>query len=133
MKALSLDLRHRIVAALDAGQTQASVAQRFVVSLTSVERLARKKRDEESLVPRRHLGKTPLVQKHEYEIFEALAASRTDWTLQNLAQAWQQQGGKPLSAATVLRTLRRTGFSHKKSAGSQVSAVKKNEPLSVKK
>jgi len=138
MKALSLDLRQRIADALEAGQSQASVAQRFDVSLSSVERLARKKRHGHSLEPGKSPGKTPLVQQEQQHAFEQLAASRTDWTLQRLAHAWQQQaGGKALSQATVLRTLGRIGFAYKKRAASpptreRVSAksvTQPNEPL----
>jgi transposase len=114
MKALSLDLRQRIADALDAGHSQASVARRFDVSLSSVERLARKKRHGHSLEPGKSPGKKPLIEPEQQPAFEQLAASRTDWTLQTLAAAWQQQGGKALSQATLSRTLRRLGFSYKK-------------------
>ncbi len=118
VKALSLDLRQRIADALDTGQSQADVAQRFAVSLSSIERLARKKRHGHSLEPGKSPGKKPLVEQERQYAFEQLAASRTDWTLQTLADAWQQQGGKSLSLATVSRTLHRLGFSYKKSAAS---------------
>ena len=134
MKALSLDLRQRISDALDAGQSQASVAQRFDVSRSSVERLACKKRQGHSLEPGKSPGKKPLVVQGQHEAFEQLAAARTDWTLQTLAAAWQQQaGGKALSQATVLRTLRRLGFSYKKSAALPKSATQPNETPSAKK
>ncbi len=118
VKALSLDLRQRIADALGTGQSQASVAQRFDVSLSSVERLARKKRHGRSLEPGKSPGKKPLIETQQQPAFEQLAASRTDWTLQTLADAWQQQGGAALSQATVLRTLRRIGFSYKKRTAS---------------
>ena len=118
MKALSLDLRQRIAQALEAGQSPPSVAERFAMSLSSVERLARKKRQGRSLTPGTSPGKKPLVEPQQQHAFEQLAASRTDWTLQTLAAAWQQQGGKALSQATVSRTLRRIGFSYKKRAAS---------------
>ena len=117
MKALSLDLRQRVADALDAleaGQTQASVARRFAVSLSSVERLARKKRQGHSLEPSKSPGKKPLVAQEQQHAFEQLAASGTHWTLQTLADAWHEQGGQALSQATVLRTLRRLGFAYKK-------------------
>ena len=114
VKALSLDLRQRIADALDAAQSQASVAQRFDVSLSSVERLARKKRHGHSLEPGKSPGKKPLIAPQQHEAFAQLAASRTDWTLHTLAQAWQEHGGKALSQATTSRTLRRNGFSFKK-------------------
>ncbi len=125
VKAVSFDLRQRIADALDAAQSQASVAQRFDVSLSSVERLARKKRHGHSLEPGTSPGKKLLVAQEQQEAFAQLAASRTDWTLQTLAQAWQQQaGGKALSQATTSRTLRRNGFSFKKSAALPKSATK---------
>ncbi len=115
MKALSLDLRERVADALEAGHTQTSIAERFAVSLSSVERIARKRRDGYGLEPGVPPGKKPLVTQEQHEAFAQLAASRTDWTLQTLAQAWQEQaGGKALSQATTSRTLRRLGFSFKK-------------------
>ena len=139
MKALSLDLRERVADALEAGQTQTSIAQRFDVSLSSVERIARKRREGHGLEPGVPPGKKSLVAQGQHEAFAQLAASRTDWTLQTLAQAWQEQGGKALSQATPSRTLRRTGFSYKKSAAlpptrlrvSEKSAMKPNETLSA--
>jgi transposase len=79
------------------------------------------------------------VETEQQEAFAKLAASRTDWTLQTLAQAWQEQGGKALSQATNSRTLRRNGFSYKKSAAlpptrlrvSEKSATKSNETPSA--
>ncbi len=124
VKALSLDLRQRVADALEGGQTQTSIAQRFAVSLSSVERIARKRREGQTLEPGVPPGKKPLVEQEQQEAFAQLAVSRTDWTLQTLAQAWQEQGGKALSQATTSRTLRRNGFSFKKSAALPKSATK---------
>ncbi len=125
MKPLSLDLRQRVAQALESGASQASLAQRFAVSLASVERIARKKRNQQSLTPKVSTGRKPRVAPEQHHAFAQLAASRTDWTLQTLAQAWQEQaGGTVLSQATTSRTLRRSDFSFKKSAVSPVSAMK---------
>jgi transposase len=126
MKALSLDLRQRVADALDAGQTQARIAQRFAISRSSVERIARKKREKQSLLPGRGTGRQPKVKKEQQAAFERLAAARTDWTLQTLADAWHERGGHALSPATVLRTLRRLKFSFKKSAASQRKETRPN-------
>ena len=132
VKALSLDLRQRIADALESGHTQTSIAERFAVSLSSVERIARKRREGHGLEPGVRPGKKPLVEREQHEAFAQLAASRTDWTLHTLAQAWQEQaGGKALSQATTSRTLRRTGFSYKKSAVLPKSETKPNETLSA--
>ena len=128
VKALSLDLRQRVADAVEAGHTQTSIAERFAVSLSSVERIARKRRAGHGLEPGVPPGKKPLVEPEQHEAFAQLAASRTDWTLQTLAQAWQEQaGGKALSLATTSRTLRRVGFSFKKSAALPKSATQPSE------
>jgi transposase len=116
MQALSLDLRERIAAAVEAGQAQTAVAARFAVSLASVERIARKRREGNSLAPGKHPGKAPLVSTDQHQAFASLVASRTDWTLQRLVDAWREQTGTSVSLATMSRSLRRCGFVHKKSA-----------------
>jgi len=44
MRAYSMDLRKRIVAAIDAGLTQSQAAERFEVSLRTVERYLARRR-----------------------------------------------------------------------------------------
>ena len=126
MRALSLDLRERIAATLasDPLSTYADLAARFAVSTASVERISRKKRHGQSLVPNVSSGRTPLVTPAEYESFETLAASRTDWTLQSLATAWEAQSGTAVSIATAQRLLKKVQFTFKKSVASPVSGMK---------
>ena len=56
----SLDLRQRVVAAVDAGEgTQAQVAARFAVSLGWVEKLLRQRRRAGHIAPIGHRGGAP--------------------------------------------------------------------------
>lgn len=128
--ALSLDLRQRIADALETGQTQKDIAHRFAVSIPTVERIARRVREGRSLKPGHSPGRSPQVTKEQYQAFQDLARSRTDWTLQSLALAWQEQGGKPLCESTVWRTLKRIEFTFKKSAESLPSEMPLNETSS---
>jgi len=130
---LSLDLRQRVVEALQNGQTQRAVAERFAVSLSSVERLARKQSQGQSLHAGISTGRIPQIKTEQYQAFEALVRSRTDWTLQSIATAWQEQGGRPLSIATACRTLKRIQFAFKKSAVSLPNETLKNERRSNEK
>ena len=133
MGALSLDLRERIVAALrdDPMSTYPQVAARFSVSVRTIERLWSKACAGESLAPRYSTGRTPKVTPDQWAAFEELAASRTDWTLQSLGTAWQEQTGVALSGATVSRHLARLRFSHKKRVASLPNETKPNaKPLS---
>jgi transposase len=118
MKALSADLRERICDAIahDALATYPDIAARFAVSLASVERLARKRREGRSLVPGVSTGRIPKVGPEQRAAFEQLAASRTKWTLRSLADAWQEQTGVTLSLTTVSRLLKQCDFTYKKRA-----------------
>ena len=137
MGALSLDLRERIVAVLrnDPQATYPQVAARFSVCAATVERLWGKFCAGESLSPKPNVGRTGMgkVTAGQYEAFEQLASSRTDWTLQSLADAWQEQTGVKLSQATVSRLLAHLRFSHKKSAGWLPSETKPSGSVSRKK
>jgi len=117
MKALSLDLRQRIAHAIDHDTLDSypKIADRFAVSLASVERIATRKRCGQSLAPGQSTGRKPKVTPEQYDAFECMVASRTDWTTTALADAWQERTGQGLSLSTVLRLLHRIGFSFKKS------------------
>lgn len=56
MEACSLDLRERIVRAVDAGQTRLAVATRFQVSDAVIGKLWRRRRQTGSIAPKAHAG-----------------------------------------------------------------------------
>ena len=57
MRAYSMDLRERVVAACDEGlDTRAEVAERFSVSESWVRRLLQRRRETGSMAPKRHGG-----------------------------------------------------------------------------
>jgi transposase len=130
MKPLSPDLRQRIIAALDTGASRQSVADRFVVSLSSVKRLATKKRLGLSLQPKPTPGRKRRVPEDELPAFEELVRSSKDWTAEVLADAWQAKGEATLSISTATRMLKHIHFSFKKNAKPPWSATHKNEPTS---
>jgi transposase len=130
MKPLSLDLRQRIADALDGKASQTSIADRFAVSLSSVERLAKKKRQGLDLMPGVGTGRIPKIKKEQLPEFEALAHSRTDWTAQGLAEAWQGKTGTQVSVSTVTRTLAKAAFVFKKNAASPWSGSRRSETSS---
>ena len=116
MKSLSLDLRQRIVDALDTGATQQSIADRFAVSRSSVERLAAKKREGQNLQPGVSTGRRPLVPNEKLDTFKEVVQSQKDPTAGEIAKAWQEKGEKVISLSTATRALHRMGFSFKKNA-----------------
>ncbi len=116
MKPLSLDLRHRIVAAYERrGSTQAQIAQRFEVGQATVERLVRLKRETGSLDPKPHAGGPTLrVTEADREPLIQTFGQEPDVRQQDLADRFAAKG-RPMSRATVGRALKRLGVTRKKS------------------
>lgn len=133
MKALSLDLRQRIADALDTDASQPAIAERFAVSLSSVERIAAKKRRLLDLKPKQSPGRPLKIPEATLPEFEALVRSQNDWTAQALQEAWQQTMGIQLSLSTLTRTLAKIGFTFKKNAASPGKGTRSSGKRSVSK
>jgi len=133
MKAYSLDLRERIVAASDEGASELEVAKRFQVSLTSVQRYKRRRRQEGTLTPTPQKGRVPKIKQEESTQFRTLVESKKDWTLDSLGDAWQELKGFKPSVSVLSDTCQRFKITFKKSRESPLSETKRNEKPSGKK
>src|SRR5215218_9450170 len=102
MRAYSMDLRERVVAAVDAGMRPAQAAARFDVSVRSVERYLARRRTTGSLAPsvQRH-GPKPEKKARVQAWLDAAA----DATLAEHATAFAEQTGVVVSTATMSRSL----------------------------
>ena len=98
---LSGDLRERVVAAVDAGMTQQRVAERFAVSLRSVERLPARRGATGSLAPavQRH-GPLP-VERARLQAWLPGRWRPADATLAEHAAAFAAETGMRVSPATT--------------------------------
>ena len=113
MKALSQDLRERIVAAYEAGEgSYAVLAARFSVGHTVVGQLIRQKRDLGTLEPQTHrCGRKPAVSgKKEAELREHLKKHPGATVLER-----REALGLKCSEKTLWQTLRKMGWRFKKS------------------
>lgn len=106
MRAYSMDLRERVVAAVDAGMTQSQAAARFEVSVRTVERYLARRRTTGSLAPdqQRH-GPKPEKKVRVQDWLAARLAAAADATLAEHATAFAEQTGVVVSAATMSRAL----------------------------
>lgn len=114
MQALSLDLRQRILTALEAGDERAQIAIRFDVSQSSVYRIQRQWKSQGDLSPKKRPGRGHALKDEELPTLETLVQQQADPTGASLAQAWQQAGGKRVGLSTMHRALHRLKFSYKK-------------------
>ena len=125
MKAYSMDLRERIVAARRAGESVASVAQQFGVCSKTV-RVYDKRASQGRLSPTPRPGKARRLSESDHQALGALVRERSDWTMAALSQAWQDKTGQVLPASTLYDALRRLEMTYKKRVASPKNAVAKN-------
>jgi transposase len=106
MVGLSMDLRERVVAAVDAGMTQQRAAERFAVSLTSVERYLARRRVTGSLAPtvQRH-GPLPVKRVRLHAWLPARLEVAADASLAEHAAAFAAETGVRVSLATMSRAI----------------------------
>ncbi len=121
MRAYSLDLRQKVVAAVERGDsTIEEVAASFGVGLTFVKKMLRQHRETGDLRPRPHGGgQTPRLSTRHLKLLRAEVARDSGKTAEALRDYLAERGGVTVSRPTVSRALSRLGLSRKKNAGGQ--------------
>jgi transposase len=106
VRAYSMDLRERVVAAVDAGLSQAQAAERFGVSLRTVERYLARRRATGSLAAteQRH-GPEPRVRRQLLAWLPARLDAAADATLAEHAAAFAAETGLRVSLASMSRAI----------------------------
>ncbi len=106
MRAYSMDLRERIVAAVDAGMTHPQAAARFEVSLTTVERYLARRRATGSLTPteQRH-GPEPKKKQRLYAWLPDRLDTAADASLAEHVAAFAEAEGVEVSLASMARAI----------------------------
>jgi transposase len=101
-----MDLRERIVAAVDEGMSQSQAAERFGVSLRSVERYLARRRATGGLAAteQRH-GREPRQRRQLQAWLPARLEAAADATLAEHAAAFLAAGGEPVSLSAMSRAI----------------------------
>jgi transposase len=120
MKAYSIDLRQRIVLAVESGEaSQAEVAEQYDVSLSSVERFARQWRTTASLAPS-HGKRGPKRKLEAYATWlQAEVRRQPDATLTELCERLAKAKGVQAHPSLMWRELQRLELPLKKVAARQ--------------
>lgn len=114
MRAYSLDLRARVIAAVAAGEAHPVVAQRFGVAVATIGNYLRLQRATGALTPRPRPGGVPEIGPARYPQLQAQLAAVPDATLAQHCTIWAETEGQVVSVATMWRTTRRLGWTYKK-------------------
>ena len=114
MRAYSEDLRQRVVEAVGQGDHPAEVSRTFKVSLASVKRFVKQKRERGHLRSRLPPGRPrTLSARHEAVLVEQVKKHQ-DASLEEHAELLKEVTGRQVSLMTVQRTLLRLSITRKK-------------------
>ena len=123
--ALSVDLRWRIIKAWQKKKLPADeLAEQFGVGEATVKRLKRTFRQTKDVKRKPHGGGTPrLITPEQESLVVALVQQYPDWSEDMYAEYLAKHHEIHASGVTVGRTIRRLGYSVKKSPSSRRSAT----------
>jgi transposase len=131
MKAYSPDLRQRILRAVDQGHRQAEIAAAFQVSVATIKRYLKLRRETGQVTVKPIPGRPPTKRAAlEAELPEQLEAHR-DVTLEEHCRIFQDSHGQRVSRDTMRRAIARLGWTRKKNRWWPPSGVKQTEQPGV--
>ena len=131
MNAYSLDLRLKVLDAIDRGIPRREVVGTFGVSMPTLERYLRRRRRTGDLAPRPSPGRTPSIcaTSEERRALWRQLEENDEATLERHCELWEEERKVRVSVSTMSRAVRRLGWTFKKSRWHPPSGTKKREVL----
>ena len=112
---LSLDLRERLVEAVESGSSIRQAARRFSVSPSAASELMQRVETTGSLKPEPSGGRKPLLLEPQAEALAGMVATGHDMTLVEIQAELGHRFAVTAGLSTIHRMLRRLGLRLKKS------------------
>ena len=114
MKAYSQDLRQRVLSAIDSGESQIETAETFAVSVPTIKRYLRQRRETGHVLPKaipgRPARKGAVLQVH----LRAQLVAHPDATREEHCSLFQAAHGIAVSTASISRARVALGWTRKK-------------------
>ncbi len=131
MNAYSLDLRLKVLDAVDRGIPRKEVVRTFGVSMPTIERYLRQRREGAGLAPGRSPGRTPSIcaSVEERRALWRQLEENDEATLERHCEMWEKERGVRVSVSTMSRAIRKLGWTFKKSRWEPPSGTKRREVL----
>jgi transposase len=121
MKPYSIDLRERVVSAIEKGDSSfRKVAERFAVSKNCVERWVIQKRTQGHVIPRKQGGSVSAAMEHKAQLM-TIFENQSDATLAEYCELLFDKTGLWVSTSTMCRIFQRLDLPLKKNASRQSS------------
>jgi transposase len=127
MSGYSVDLRRRIVSAIESGMSKVQASRTFSVSLSSVKRYVNKVERGESLAPKKRPGSAPKLDEKARSLLAADLEERPYLTLQERCEYIGLMTRLSVSRSTMCRAIARIGPTRKKGGESPPSATSSRE------
>lgn len=115
MAGYSIDLRERVVAAVDKGLAKRDVAEAFGVSVRTLNRYLRLRRETGSLEPREIPGRPSVKGAALVAGLRPQAGAHADATVPEHCRLWEAAGNDAVSEATMARVLEKSGLTPRES------------------
>jgi transposase len=114
MPGYSQDLRLRVLAAVDRGMARVDVVRTFQISLATIKRYLKQRRETGDLSPRRPTGRPATKGPALAAGLAAQLSALPDATLEEHCERWRMATGMGVSPATMSRAITRLGWTRKK-------------------
>jgi transposase len=131
MKAYSVDLREKVLRAVDQGHPREEIIQLLGVSRATIKRYLKQRRDTGSVAPKAIPGRTPKKLGLLQADLSAQLQAHDDLRLEDQCRLWEQTQGVRVSTSTMSEAIKRLGWTRKKRRWVPLNAVSKSEPSGV--
>jgi transposase len=127
MKAYSIDLREKVLRAVDQGYAREEIIKLLGVSRATIKRYLKQRRDTGTIAPKAIPGRTPKKLGLLQADLAAQLQAHDDLRLEDQCRLWEQTHGMPVSTSTMSEAIKRIGWTRKKRRWVPLNAVRKSE------
>ena len=124
MRGYSVDLRQRVVAAVERGMPRPQVVTTFGVSLATLKRWLKQYRTTQELSAKSPPGRARAIAPEHEAALTAQVAAHPDATFAEHARLWEEAQGQTLSQWSLGRAIRRLAWTRKKSPWAPANATR---------
>jgi transposase len=125
MKAYSLDLRSRVIAAVEAGMPWQDILAVFGISRATLNRYRQRLRETGSLAPGQSPGRPRAIPPAQEPALERQLTAIPDASLARHCQQWATEQGAAVSSSAMRRAIRRLKWTRKKSLSPPANATRR--------
>jgi transposase len=114
MKAYSVDLREKVLRAVDQSYPREEIVKLLGVSRATIKRYVKQRRETGTVAPKAIPGRPPKKLGPLQAELVAQLQAHDDLRLEDHCQWWEQTHGVKVSTATMSRAIKRVGWTRKK-------------------